>query len=269
MESPFSSGASHSAEVFAASAERFFELLKGFTAPGTGADAATPDWTQLAAPLATQFEHWLRSSQAAGPWFSGPAGITAGMGPAFGAASGWSFGPLPLGLAAVPHPEGQRVFELLGRLTQLQTQRTVHWSQIARSAAQRFVARAGTPATAPSPAQMLKLYEVWVTCAEEAYAETARSEEFSRLQSELANVSAALLVEQRRQAESLVRAFGLPTRNEVDVLYAHIKELTRQLAQLQERAAKPTPAPVRPVPRARKAAKRRGRPAAGKRARRS
>ena len=39
-------------------------------------------------------------------------------------------------------------------------------------------------------------------------------------------MSAALLVEQRRHAESLVRAFGLPTRNEVDALYAHVKELT-------------------------------------------
>ena len=59
------------------------------------------------------------------------------------------------------------------------------------------------------------------------------SEDFSRLQSELANVSAAILVEQRRHAESLARAFGLPTRNEVDVLYAHVKDLSRRLAELE------------------------------------
>jgi hypothetical protein len=69
-----------------------------------------------------------------------------------------------------------------------------------------------------------------VSCAEEAYAATVHGQDFSRLQAELANTSAALLAEQRRQAETLVRAFGLPTRSEVDVLYAQVKDLRQQLA---------------------------------------
>src|SRR5438270_851884 len=86
----------------------------------------------------------------------------------------------------------------------------------------------------------LKLYELWVNCAEESYAATVRKEEFCRLQAQLANASAALLVEQRRHAESLVRAFGLPSRNEVDALYAQLKELRTQLAELTE-ARRPKP----------------------------
>jgi len=80
----------------------------------------------------------------------------------------------------------------------------------------------------------MKLYELWVNCAEESYAATVRKDDFSHLQAELANTSAALLVEQRRHAETLVRAFGLPTRNEVDALYAQLKDLRRQLAELTD-----------------------------------
>src|SRR5437016_5844712 len=93
---------------------------------------------------------------------------------------------------------------------------------------------------APTLDGALKLYELWVNCAEESYAATVRKEEFCRLQAQLANASAALLVEQRRHAETLVRAFGLPSRNEVDALYAQLKELRTQLAELTEaRRAKP------------------------------
>src|SRR5207302_472097 len=96
---------------------------------------------------------------------------------------------------------------------------------------------AGAAGAAPdwsALAGSLRLYELWVNCAEESYAATVRKEEFCRLQAQLANASAALLVEQRRHAESLVRAFGLPSRNEVDALYAQLKELRTQLAELTE-----------------------------------
>ncbi len=127
----------------------------------------------------------------------------------------------------------QRTWELWGRLAQLQTQLATYWSEIANTAAQRFVARVGSAAGAPAtPEQAMKLYELWVNCAEEAYAATVHKEEFARLQAELANTAAALLVEQRRHAETLVRAFGLPTRNEVDALYGQVKDLRRQLAEL-------------------------------------
>ena len=228
-------------EAYAAAAERFFELMKTC---GMAAGTST-DWKALAAPLATQFERWLQMSQSMTPWFSAatPGAFGgAGLGPSAAAA----FGPLPLGPAAVAGGEAPRTLEMLGRLAQLQGELARHWSQIAGTAAQRFVARLGAAPAAPAtPQQALQLYELWVNCAEEAYAATVHREDFSRLQAELANTSAALLVEQRRQAESLVRAFGLPTRNEVDALYAQMKELRRELAELvpdrAERAADSAP----------------------------
>lgn len=267
MATPFSGPGFKPEALFAASAEGFLELLKSF-APAGAAAGAGRDWSQFAAPLAQQFEQWLRLSQSAGPWFAGPAGMSAGMGPAFAAAQGWSFGPLPLGAAAAPRPEAQRTFELLAQLAQLQGRLAGHWGEIARSAAQRFIARAGAPQAGASLDETLKLYELWVSCAEEAYAVTARSEEFSRLQAELANTSAALLVEQRRHAEGLVRAFGLPTRNEVDALYAHIKELTRRLDEL--RSAAPAPAAPRAThPRGRPKVKAKAKRTARRQGRRS
>jgi len=171
----------------------------------------------------------------------------AGGGP--GAAAAAAFAPLPLGPAAAEGGEPVRTFELLGRLAQLQGELARHWSEIAGAAAQRFIARLGTAPAAPAtPQQALQLYELWVSCAEEAYAATVHRPDFSRLQAELANTSAALLAEQRRQAETLVRAFGLPTRNEVDALYAQMKELRQQLAELATVPASASPATAAGAP---------------------
>ena len=219
--------------AFTGAAERFFDLLKSFSFPGSGAaGAAPPDWSALAGSLAGQFEQWLKSSQAAGPWFTAASAPGAGVG--FGAAAA-SFGPLPLGAGAAPQQDAQRSWDLVARLAQLQAQLASYWGEIARDAAQRFVQRMGAAAGgAPTLDNALKLYELWVNCAEESYAATVHKDEFCRLQAQLANTSAALLVEQRRHAETLVRAFGLPSRNEVDALYAQLKELRAQLAELTE-----------------------------------
>jgi len=276
MDNPYAN-AGMKPEAALAAAEQFFELLRSFGLPGTG---QVPNWSSLAGPLAGQFEQWLRLSQSAGPWFaasgawpggapfsaagfnapgmSAPgfnfsgfnapgfnaAGFTA---PAFAAPAAAAFGPLPLGpSAAGVGGEAQRTFELWGKLAQLQAQLAGYWSEIANAAAQRFVSRLGTANAAPAiPEQALKLYELWVDCAEEAYAATVHKDDFARLQSELANTSAALLVEQRRHAEALVRAFGLPTRNEVDALYGQLKELRRQLAELGAGTSSATPRPRR------------------------
>ena len=243
MNNPF--GTFQPEAAFSGAAERFLELLKSFGLHA-GAAGRAPDWSGLAGPLAGQFEQWLKMSQASGPWFGAGAGATPGGFAA--AAPAWAFGPLPLGPAAVQANEPQRVLELLGRLGQLQGQLAAHWSEVARRAAASFIARLGGAAAAPAtPDEALRLYEVWVECAEEAYGATVRRDDFCRLQAELANTSAALLVEQRRHAETLVRAFGLPTRSEVDALYGQLKELRAQLAQLRSQ-----PAPRAPRPRAAK-----------------
>jgi hypothetical protein len=232
METPFTSAGFKPDVAFASAAERFFELLKTFGMPGAGAAGAGRDWSSLAGPLAGQFETWLKTSQSAGPWFTAANAAFPALAAGFGAAQAGSFGPLPQGAGAAPQQDAQRTWDLVARLAQLQGQLAAHWSEIASTAARRFIARLGAAAGgAPTLDNAMKLYELWVNCAEESYAATVRKDDFSRLQAELANTSAALLVEQRRHAETLVRAFGLPTRNEVDALYAQLKDLRRQLAE--------------------------------------
>ena len=225
--------------AFTNAAERFFDMMKSFSVQPGAATGAAPDAATLAGSLAGQFEQWLRATQSAGPWFSpaaGGAGNPAGIAAAFSPGGGpWPFGPLPLGMGAVTPAEGQRSFELLSQLAQLQAQLAGHWHEIASSAATQFAARLGSLASGPPTLDgAMKAYELWVDCAESAYGAAVRKDDFARLQSQLANVSAALLVEQRKHAETLARAFGLPTRNEVDALYGQVKELRRELAALSQ-----------------------------------
>jgi Poly(R)-hydroxyalkanoic acid synthase subunit (PHA_synth_III_E) len=228
MQTPGTGTSFKPEEAYAAAAERFFELMKTF---GMTAGMTT-DWKALAAPLAAQFERWLQMSQGHVPWSGASAwGAAPGSLFGFGVPGAATFGPMPVGPAAVQGAEMPRTFELLGRLGQLQGELAKHWGAIAATAAQRFIAKLGaSPATPASPQQALKLYELWVSCAEEAYAQTVHRQDFARLQAELANTSAALIAEQRQQVETLVRSFGLPTRTEVDALYTQLKELRRELA---------------------------------------
>jgi poly(hydroxyalkanoate) synthase III subunit E len=247
METPFSKTGFKPDAAFASAAERFYELLKTFGASGQG---GAQDWAALGAPLAGQFEQWLRLWQSGGPWPGGTAAPVAGFATAPPA---WPFRPLPLGPAAAL-AEGERMAELFGRLAQLQTQLATHWSEIANAASRCFMQRvASAPAAPPSLEQAMKLYELWVSCAEEAYAATVHRPEFARLQAEITNTSAALLIEQRRQLEALARAAGLPTREEVDALYGQLRELRRELAGLATQGS-PETQPAASTTRARGAA---------------
>ncbi len=105
METPFTSAGFKPEAAFASAAERFFELLKSFGAPGAGAAGAGRDWSSLAGPLAGQFEAWLKSSQSAGPWFAAAHAAFPGLAAGFGAPQAGSFGPLPLGAGRQGAPE--------------------------------------------------------------------------------------------------------------------------------------------------------------------
>jgi len=261
MQTPFGTTWPQADAAFTGAAARFFELLRTFAAQPPAA-GQPPDWTAFGATLAGQFEQWLRASPAAGAAFAAAAGFPGGAFPGGGAM--WPAGSVPLGPAAAPAGDAENAWELLMRLGQLQAQLTQHWSEIAASAAQRFMARMRTEGrTDLTPESALALYEAWVECAEEAYAATVRREDFSRLQAQLTNTAMALLLAQRRQAEALARAWGLPTREEADALHRQLRELRREL---EERAAPPAAAgrasrvakPERPAPRRPKAPAARG-----------
>jgi hypothetical protein len=226
MQNPFAASPLSPDAVFAGAAERFFELLKTFGLQAASGAGGAPEWSSVAGALAQQFEQWLGASPALGASLAASAGFSPAGAP-------WAFGQVPLGMAAASGGEGENPWELLVRLAQLQGQLAGHWSEIAKSSAEKFVTRlhaGGAPVGELTSEGALKLYELWVECAEEAYARTVRTEEFCHLQAQLANTSTALLLAQRRQADALARAWGLPTREEADALQRQIRELRDELA---------------------------------------
>jgi len=229
MEMPFTSGSRESDAAFTAAAARFFDFLRTFAAQAPSARAQPPDWASFGSLLAGQFEQWLKSSPAAGASFAAAAGFP-------GTAAGWPPGAVPLGPAAAQGPDAQSAWALLMKLGQLQGELARHWSEIAQDSAQRFIGRmrAGSGADLSSEGA-LALYETWVECAEEAYAAAVHKEDFCRLQAQLTNTAMALLLAQRKQADTLARAWGLPTREEADAMQRQIRELR----QREERTAPP------------------------------
>ena len=224
MEMPFTTGSREADAAFTAAAARFFDLLRTFAAQPLGARAQAPDWTSFGSLLAGQFEQWLKGSPAAGASFAAAAGFP-------GAAAAWP-GAVPLGPAAAQGADAQSAWELLMKLGQLQGELARHWSEIAQSSAQRFIERTRTKGGPDLSSEgALALYETWVECAEEAYAATVRKDDFCRLQAQLTNTAMALLLAQRKQAEALARAWGLPTREEADALQRQIRELRQELEQ--------------------------------------
>jgi hypothetical protein len=177
---------------------------------------------------------------------------------------GWPPGALPLGPAAAPGAEARDAWELLMKLGELQGELARHWSAIAQDSAQRFMAsmRTGGCGADLSSEGALALYETWVACAEEAYAARVRQEDFCRLQAQLTNTAMALLLAQRKQADTLARGLGLPTREEADALQRQISELKRQLEErsppTRRATARGAAAPPRQKPRSPKRAARGG-----------
>lgn len=264
-QNPFTAAFPGSDAAFTAAAARFFDLLRNFTAQPPGAQPA--DWTSFGSLLAGQFEQWLRSSPAAGASFAAATGLP-------GAMPGWPPGALPLGPAAAPGAEAQGAWELLMKLGELQGELARHWSAIAQDSAQRFMARmrAGGGGADFSSEGALALYETWVACAEEAYAARVRQEDFCRLQAQLTNTAMALLLAQRKQADTMARGLGLPTREEADSLQRQISELKRQLGErspaARRTATRGAAAPRREKPRSGKRAVRGGGRSPGGRPRR-
>ncbi len=166
--------------------------------------------------------------------------------------------PPGVGAFAAQTDDAAGAWELWVRLAQLQGQLAAHWSEIAGSAAQEFITRLRSRQPEVGTAEgALRLYELWVECAEQAYGRTVRSAEFCRLQAQLTNTGAALLLAQRRYADTVARACGLPTREEADALQRQIRELRAELEQ--RRTAAPRAPASRPRAKPKAAARRPGR----------
>ncbi len=215
--------------AFAGAAERFLELIGAFWAEAARSGDHPQDLSSVARTLSEQFKRWLQASCSAHPWYGSGAGSTAEW-------SALAFGALQLGPRSDHVQDSQRMLELMTRFAQLQAQLAMHWSEIASTSGQQFAARLSTSSIGGLKFEsVMKLYELWIECAEQAYASTVRKDDFCRVQAELANTTTALLLEQRKHAETLARAFGMPARTEMDALHRRVKKLEGELRTLRSR----------------------------------
>ena len=102
------------------------------------------------------------------------------------------------------------------------------------------------------------LYDLWVDCGEQVYAEVAHSEAYSRLQAELGNAAMRLRARQQTLLEHLLQQFDLPTRSELNSLHRTVRALRERLDALQ--LSQPTRRTAAARPKARARAARRKRP---------
>lgn len=86
-----------------------------------------------------------------------------------------------------------------------------------------------------------ELYDLWIECGEEIYAEVARSEEYCRLQAALGNASIELRARQQKVLERGLKYFDLPTRSELNSVHRELRALRERLAELEVRLPRQAP----------------------------
>lgn len=79
-------------------------------------------------------------------------------------------------------------------------------------------------------ATMRELYDLWVECSEQVYAQLAHSEAHCELQANLANAAVELRACQQDILERTLKQFDLPTRSELNTVHRQIRELRERLA---------------------------------------
>ena len=243
MESAASQGRSGPEQAaFRAALERFGQLLRAVLIELPTSAGASINDDSVSRQLALEFERWLRDPASMPPWWQNLQMAQAFVQPPsqpgqpFNLGSALNVEAAPFGLAQNHFIQTyQRVSGLIARWSQLQAQLAMHWNAVARTAGERFMARATGSSTALDLTSIRKLYDLWIECAEQAYAATVHTDDFCRTQAELVNVTTSLLLEQRRQVESFAPLLGVVTRSEVDAL-------RREMKRMQSEQTEPRPA---------------------------
>ena len=205
MDSFAKPGTSNAVTAFAEAAAHFLEFIQEFSGETAAAHSA-PDLPLLAQRLSGELERWLRA---------------------------WS----PLAVHSEHARDRQCTLDLVTRFVQLQDQLARQWGEVARISGHQLIERLGKSSNEVCNLESaMNLYDLWIDCVEKAYADTVHKDEFCRVQAELANTATALLLQQRKHAEDLARAFGIPTRNEVNALRLRLKDLESELYALRSRS---------------------------------
>lgn len=120
-----------------------------------------------------------------------------------------------------------------------QEQTSRYQALLARAGENAFVRFEALLAERDEPGRQLTsaraLFDLWIDAAEDAYAEIALSDEFRSVYGELVNSQMRLRAAVQTEVEHAARAFGMPTRTEVQASHAKVHALERELRRLRAR----------------------------------
>ena len=85
-----------------------------------------------------------------------------------------------------------------------------------------------------SPETLRGMYDLWVDCGEEVYAELAVNDDYLRLQGDLTNALMRLKRHERGMMEGLLTALNIPGRRELDTALCRLQETRRELRDLRD-----------------------------------
>ncbi len=85
-----------------------------------------------------------------------------------------------------------------------------------------------------SPDTLRGMYDLWVDCGEEAYAELAEDEKYLKVQGALTNSMMRLKQHERLMMEGVLTAMNIPGRRELDTALCRLQETRRELRDLKD-----------------------------------
>jgi hypothetical protein len=137
--------------------------------------------------------------------------------------------------------------ETAARLLELSRQFQLRYAEFAQQNATIMqdafqVLKKRLDAGAPDAKAPADLYDAWIDCAENSYAQAAHSDAFARLLAELCNIASAFKVERGKLTEQIARHLDLPSRAEVDTLHRQVRALKdagRDAAAISARSSSP------------------------------
>jgi hypothetical protein len=204
---------------FIDAAERFTAAARTFLGAADHASARSAD------DAARTFSDFLREQFAdfQMPW---GAGLDAGGARPAPRMDSPAFGP-----TREHQQRWQRAAEAWGRIDDAQRRLQRLWSDALREAATAFAARLGpSQAAAAGPEAVRKLYDMWIECAEDAYARAAHGDAFCNALSEFVNAGSQWRRELQASIEHTAKLLDLPTRSEINTLMRRLKLVEERLS---------------------------------------
>lgn len=81
---------------------------------------------------------------------------------------------------------------------------------------------------------MRDVYDLWIDCAEDAYADFAYSDEYQEIYGRMINSQMALKKETRNMVDSMATSIGLPSSRGFDTVLKRMQEMRREIRQLKK-----------------------------------